>query len=551
MPDRPAPDTPPPANSGTAPAAAPPVREGVGRPAAFVSVATLSSRIAGLARESLFGALFGVHPAADAFVIAFRIPNLLRDLFAEGALSSAFVPTFSKVRAERGDGAAISLARTVVGTLVAATGALALIGIALSGPIVDAIAGGASEAVRAMAVPLTRIMFPFLPLVALAAVFMGVLNSNRRYLVPAYAPVAFNAVAIVGGVILLRAGLHAEAAVTGWAVCVLLGGFAQAAVQWPAVRAAGLRGAPRVDARFRDPDLRTVVRRMGPSAISLAGTQLMIVVTTALAAGQAGWVAGMNYGFRLIHLPIGLVGVALGTVSLAAASRAFASGDAAAVDDVIRRGLRLNLFLALPAAIGLCVLAEPVVRLVYERGAFDARATDLAVDAVRAYGLGIVFYAGIKVAAAAFHARGDMRKPMTASLVGIGTNLAIALVGTRVLGFAALPLATAVGSVVNYAILRVLDRRLRGGGASPGGRFALAVVGAASVLLALTFAASKFLLARGGPAGHGLALVGGLLVTIAGGAVAYFTVASRLGIEEAAFMRRLLGPRGRGQSPGR
>ena len=526
-------------------------REEVGRPAALVSSATFSSRIAGLVRESLFGALFGLGPAADAFVVAFRIPNLLRDLFAEGALSSAFVPTFAKVRAARGDAASFSLARTVVGTLLVVTGGIALLGIAFAPAVVGALAAGARDDVRSLAIPLTRIMFPFLPLVALAATWMGVMNAHRRYLVPAFAPVAFNLAAIVGGVFLLALGVGAEAAVTGWAIFALVGGAAQALVQWPGVRAVGLRGAPRVDLRFRDPDLRAVVRRMGPSAIALAGTQFMIVVTTAIAVSNAGWVAALNYGFRLIHLPIGLVGVALGTVSLAAASRRAAVGDSPGVDDVVRRGLRLNLFLALPAAAGLAALAEPVVRLVYERGRFDARATALSVEAVRTYAAGIVFYAGIKVAATAFHARGDMRRPMVASLVGIGTNLAVALLGTPLFGFAALPLATAIGSFVNYGLLRASDRRRRGPGAAPGATFAFRVAVATIGLFAVAHLAATTLLARGSSFGHGLGLGAGVVGTIAVGAAVYFGLAALLRVEEAAFAARLWTPRGRGQSRGR
>ena len=519
-----------------------PAREAVGRPAALVSIATFSSRIAGLVRESLFGALFGIHPAADAFVVAFRIPNLLRDLFAEGALSNAFVPTFSKVRAERGDAASFRLARVVIGTLLSTTGLIALLGILAARPIVEGIVGSASAAVKDLAVPLTRIMFPFLPLVALAATWMGVLNAHKRYLVPAFAPVAFNVVTIVGGACLLLVGFSPSEAVVGWAVFVLVGGLAQALVQWPATRAVGLRGAPRVDLGFRDPDLRTIVRRMGPSVISLAGTQIMIVATTAIAAGNAGWVSGMNYAFRLIHLPIGLIGVALGTVSLAAASRAAARKDEAAVDDVIRRGLRLNFFLALPAAVGLFVLAEPVVRLVYERGHFDRDATRVAVEAVRAYGIGIVSYAGIKVAAAAFHARGDMRRPMLASLAGIVVNLLIAFLATRAIGFAALPLATAAGSIVNFGILRALDRRHHGRGAQMGVGFVVRVVVGSVVLGLLAFAGAEGLLGRTGALGSGFLLVPGLLGVIAIAAAAHFLVTARLGVPESAFAARLWTP---------
>jgi len=526
----------------------PAVREEVARPAALVSLATFSSRIGGLVRESLFAALFGIHPAADAFVVAFRIPNLFRDLFAEGALSSAFVPTYARVRAERGPEAGFLLARTVLGTLLAVTCTLALLGILFARPIVDAIAFGATEDRRAMAVPLTRIMFPFLPTVAAAAVWMGVLNSHGRYLVPAFAPVAFNLASILGGVALLLLGWDVESAIVGWAVFVLLGGLAQALCQAPATRSVGLRGAPRVDLAFRDPGLRTIVRRMAPVAVALAGTQVMIVVSTGVATGHEGWVSALNYGFRLIHLPIGLVGVALGTVSLAAASRRAAAGDATGLDDVIRRGLRLNAFLSIPAAVGLAVLAEPVVRLVYERGKFDLAATALAVDAVRWYAIGIVFYAGVKVAAAAFHARGDTRRPMNASLVGIAANLGIAVAGTAWWGFSALPLATAVGSAVNYGLLRAFDRR-RGRVTGPGVAFLGKVIAATTALAAAAYAGDRWLLHREGPLGHGLALLAGTAIVIGASSAAFFTLSHVLRIEEASVVARLWARLRGGQSP--
>jgi putative peptidoglycan lipid II flippase len=280
-----------------------PEREEVARPADLVSLATFSSRIAGLVRESLFAALFGIHPAADAFVVAFRIPNLFRDLFAEGALSSAFVPTYARVRAERGPEAGFALARTVLGTLLAITGTLALLGILFARPVVDLIAFGADEERRALAVPLTRIMFPFLPTVAVAAVWMGVLNSHGRYLVPAFAPVAFNLASIAG-----RAPAAARVGRRGggrrWAVRAA-GGLRRPMPGAGGVEGRVVAGHGRSVPRSRP---RTIVWRMAPIAVALAGTQVMIVVTTGVATAHAGWVSAFQLRLRLIHLPIGLVG---------------------------------------------------------------------------------------------------------------------------------------------------------------------------------------------------------------------------------------------------
>ncbi len=521
------------------------VQEAVARPAALVSVATLSSRIAGLAREALFAGLFATGAFADAFVIAFRIPNLLRDLFAEGALSSAFVPTYAKARAERGDAAAFRLARVVLGTLVVVTGAIALLGILVADSVVAVVAMGASDAGRELTARLTRIMFPFLPLVAAAAVFMGCLNAHGRVFVPALAPAAFNVVAILGGVALHLVGWSAQAAVVGWSVLVLVGGLAQAAVQVPSLRAVGFRGPPRVDLLFRDEGLRTVVRRMGPVAVALAGTQVMILVTTAIASAEDRWPSALNYAFRLIHLPIGLVGVALGVVALAAASRRAAQGDAAGLDDVVRRGLRLNLFLALPAAAGLLGMAEPIVRLVYAHGTFASGDAALVAEAVRWYALGVVFYSGVKVAATAFHARGDTRPPMTASLCGIGTNLAIALLGVHALGwgFASLPVATAAGTAVNYGILRALSRRVHGRACVPDMGFVTRVAALTALTAAASWGAATTLFAPGGPLGRGAGFFLGVPAAIAAVGVLYLLAARALRIDEATVFRRRLRPR--------
>ena len=526
--------------SDSAPAAppvpGPPVREAVARPAALMSVATLSSRIAGLARESLFAALIGAREGADAFNVGFRIPNLLRDLFAEGALSGAFVPVLNRVRAERGDPAAFRLARVVLGTLLAVTGGVAFLGIAFAPALVDLLAP--RVALRDLAIACTRVMFPFLPLVAAAAVLMGVLNTHRRFFLPALAPAAFNLVAIAGGTALLLAGVRGDHAVLGWAVFVLVGGLAQAGMQWRPARGVGVRGPPVVDLAFRDPDLRTIVRRMAPVALALAGTQVMLVVTTAVASSRVGWISALAYAFRIIHLPIGLVGVALGTVALAAASRRAGEGDRTGLDDVIRRGLRLNAVLGLAAAAGLLAIADPLVRLLYERREFGPAETAIVAEAVRWYALGVAFYGGTKVAVAAFHARGDTRTPMLCSLGGIAVNLGVALAGVPAIGFAALPLATAAGSAVNYGALRLLAARRHGDRAAPGlgfyGRVALAV----AAVYAVARAGADLLLTRQGPLGHGGLLAVGVLSLTVAAAVVHLLALRALRIPEASFWDR-------------
>jgi len=512
--------------------------EPVARPAGTVSAATMCSRVTGLLREAVFAALFATQGVADAYVFAFRIPNLLRDFFAEGALASAFVPTFAKTRADEGDERANRLAGRVFGTLGAAAAGIVLLGIVFAPAIVNVVAMDAGPDVKELTVRLTRVMFPFLLLMVLASVAMGILNTHRRYFLPALAPMFFNVVAVLGGLVLLVAGFDVVTAITIWSLLVVVGGALQFLVQVPALRALGVRARPEVDWRLRDPGLRTIVRRMGPVVLSLMATNIMLVITTILASRMEGWASSLNYAFRLVHLPIGVVGVALGTVILAAGARRSAVRDDAGLDDVVRRGLRLNWFLALPAGVGLFVLAEPIVRMIYERGAFGADSTERVAEALRYYAGGIVFYAGVKAAAPAFLARGDTRTPMLCSLLGIAVNLVVAFGLIDTLGFRALALAVAAGAAANYALLRLLGRRRHGRAEALGGAFlgrcllASGLLGAAGYgVAALWLSGDAAVSSSWWHALRTLAAVGAL-------GLLYFLVADRLGLEEGAWVRR-------------
>ena len=526
--------TPPPDASG----------ENVASAAGRVSIATAASRVAGLGREVVFAALLGASWQASAFVVAFRIPNLLRDFFAEGALASAFVPTFAAVRARDGEARAFALARRVLGTLLAITGAIALLGILFAPEVVSVIAPDASDRMRDLTIHLTRIMFPFLPLVAVAAVLMGVLNTYRHYFVPAIAPAFFNLVAILGGLVLLFLRWdqpdRLPAAVGAWAVLVVLGGLVQVLIQVRPARRVGLRGWPAPDLSFRDPDLRTIVRRMAPVILSLAGTNLMLVIVTALATRDENWPSWLTYAFRLVHLPIGLIGVALGTVLLAAGSRRAAAGDAQGLDQLVLRGLRLNWFLALPAAVGLATLAEPIVRTIYQRGAFGAADTPAVAAALQGYAPGIVFYAGVKAAAPHFLARGNTRTPMICSLTGIAVTIGAALLTVGPWGHVGLALAVAAGSAVNYLLLRTLGRAAFGAASAPPGGFLLRVVLAAAAMgiLGRLVVTGMFL----GDGAVASPLLSALLTLVLIGllALTYFVAAAALGIEEVSWLRQRL-----------
>jgi putative peptidoglycan lipid II flippase len=426
--------------------------------AGLVSLATSLSRIGGLVREQLFAALLGAGLYSDAFVVAFRIPNLLRDLLAEGALSTAFVPTFTQELVRRGAPAAYALGNLVLTTLFAVTGLIVLGGWLLADPIVHLIAPGfaATPGKIELTVTLTRILFPFLPMVALAAVLMGMLNAQHRFFVPAVAPALFNAAAIVVGAALLILGLADRQAVLWWTVAVLLGGSLQMFAQVPSLFRAGWRFRPHFRPRFDDPGLRQILRLMAPAVLGLSATQLNIFVNNILASqleqGSPSW---LNYAFRLMQLPIGVFGVAVATVNLAALSRHAAHEDMQAFRKTLGGSMRLVAFLTLPATAGLVALREPIIDLLYEHGRFSPYDTMRTALVLSNYAIGLYAYAAVKVLAPAFYALKDARIPLFASITAVVCNITGSLLMYRPFGAPGLALATSIGALVNMGVLYV------------------------------------------------------------------------------------------------
>ncbi|MBW8862616.1 MAG: murein biosynthesis integral membrane protein MurJ [Acidobacteria bacterium] len=364
-----------------------PPREPLARYAGLTGAATLTSRILGLARDQTLAAVFGAGNAMDAFVVAFRIPNLVRDLFAEGAMSAAFVPTFTRELSTHGKEAAFRLGNNVINALLIATGVLVVAGIVFAHPLIALYAGSFASVPGKLELTerLTRIVLPFLPMVAVAAAAMGMLNSLHHYFVPALSPAMFN-IATIAGVFALvplmpRVGLPPIMAV---AIAALAGGVGQVAIQWPALRREGFRYRLTVDPR--NPALQRVLVLMGPGTIGLAATQVNLFVNTLLATSQGtGAASWLTYAFRLMYLPIGLFGVSIGTAVLPAVSRHATAGDVLAMRRTIARGLALMLMLNVPATLGLIVLATPIVQLLFERGRFLPADTAATASAVRLY----------------------------------------------------------------------------------------------------------------------------------------------------------------------
>ena len=337
----------------------------------------------GLARDLALAHVFGAGHAMDAYVVAFRIPNLLRDLFAEGAMSSAFVPTFTRILTLEGKAAAWRLGNLVVTALLLVTGALVLLGMVFAWPLVTFAASGyaAVPGKLELAVSLARVMFPFLTLIAVAVGFMGMLNSLRRFFVPAFSPAMFNIGTLATMAVLIpifrASGVQPIYAV---AIGTLVGGIGQAAVQWPILRREGFRFRPMID--VRDAGLREVLRLMGPGTMALAAVQINVLVNTMLATSQGeGAASWLNYAFRIMYLPIGLFGLSIATAAIPTLSRDAALGDRDGMRRTVSSALRMMLMLNVPATLGLVALATPIVALIFQHGSFTA-------DATRGHGCG-------------------------------------------------------------------------------------------------------------------------------------------------------------------
>jgi putative peptidoglycan lipid II flippase len=425
----------------------------MGGRALLVSAATMLSRVLGLVRDQIFAALFGASMYADVFVAAFRIPNLLRDLFAEGVLSAAFVPTFAERLKSRGIADAVRLANVVIGAVLIVVGAITLVGVLAAPWIVELLAPGFGEVAgkTELTVFCTRLMFPFLPLVSLAAVAMGQLNAQERYGAPAIASALFNLVAIAGGVFLWSAGFHAEQAAIGWSAFTLLGGAAQLAVQLPSLRRTGFRFHPTLD--WKDPGLVRIGRLMAPATLGLAATQINIFVNTGFASRVEGGVSWLNFAFRLMQLPIGVFGVAVATIATSRLAKSAAERDVDAMRATFASGLRLVAFLTVPCIAGLVALREPIVRLLFEHGKFGAGDTDATAAALLMYAFGLYCYSAVKVAAPAFYALDKTRVPVIGSVAAVAVNLVLSWALFPLMSYRGLALGTAAGATVNFAIL--------------------------------------------------------------------------------------------------
>ncbi len=449
--------------------------------AGVIGLATFASRILGFIRDMVLARLFGATAAADAFFVAYRIPNLLRELFAEGSMSSAFIPVFTEYHMLRAKQDAWELASAVFTTLLTIVTAITLLGILAAPSIVWLLAPGfhGNPDKLLMTTLLTRIMFPYLLFISLAALAMGILNSLRAFAAPAFSPVFFN-IFIIGCALFLSPVFPEP--ILGVAIGVVAGGAAQFAMQLPGL---ALRGMV-FGWRFQPwhPGVKRIGALMVPSLLGLSVTQINITVSTILASFFAGGPTYLFYGMRLIQFPLGIFGVALATAILPTLSEQAARGALDELRGTLAFGLRMILFIILPAMLGLILLRQPIVHLFFEHGSFTAADTVATATAVLCYAVGLWAFAGVRIIVAAFYSLQDTVTPALVAAMAVLANLAFSIVLMDRLESAGLALATALASMMNVSILVVvLNRRLGGMDWRSVGRSAMRTVLATAPLI--------------------------------------------------------------------
>ena len=442
------------------------------RATGVVSVAVMCSRVLGLIREQVFAGLFGAGKNLDAFLLAFRVPNLLRDLFAEGALSTAFITTFSKKIATEGDESAWRLGNKIATLAAVFMSVVTLLGIIFAPQLIHLMAGNWPADKIATTILLTRIMWPFILLVSLAALVMGMLNAKHVFGAPAMASSYFNLGSIIGGVAFgywLDPHFGTRSLI-GLSIGTLIGGIWQLSAQFPSLRRVGYKY--RADFHWRDQGVRTVLTLMGPAVIAASAVQVNVLVNTVFAASIRdasghvidGPVSWLNIAFRLMQLPLGIFGVAVGTVTLPLVSRTAALGDMAGFRSALAHAIRLVTLLTIPAATGLIILAQPIISVIYEHGRFTSEATRQTAAALQFYAIGLAAYSAVKVLAPAFYALDRRYLPMMVSIFSIAVNFVLSwfFMSKVGLGHRGLALSTSLVALTNFLLLYIMMQKYAG-----------------------------------------------------------------------------------------
>ncbi len=505
---------------------------------AAISSMTMLSRITGLLRDSLFARAFGASDYTDAFNIAFRLPNLLRRLFGEGAFSQAFVPILAEYKSQKGDAATRTLVDHVANTLVWATLVTSIIGIIGAPIVLYVIASGLEGPAFDAGVVMTRMMFPYILCMSFVVLAGAVLNTWREFKIPAFTPVLWNLSSIFFSLFMVK---YFDVPIYSMAVAVMVGGVLQVGIQIPALKRIGM--LPRLSfnpfAGLSDPGVRRILKKMGPAVFAVSAAQISLLINTNIASRLgAGSVSVLQYADRLMEFPTGMLGVALGTVLLPSLSKANADGDPVEYSALLDWGLRLTFLLALPAAVGLATLAEPLIATLFNYGAFKARAVTAATAPLMAYAAGLLGIILVKILAPAFYARQDIRTPVKIAVGVLVATQLMNLVFVPVLGVAGLALSIGLGACINAGFLFTGLRRRAIYVPHAGWLSFFAKLVVAVALMGAVAWFSQAQLDWAALRAHPVLRAGALFLIIGASAAVYFAVLLALGFRPRQFMRR-------------
>ena len=494
---------------------------GIAGAAGIVALGFLGSRLLGLLRSVAIADAFGTDPELSAYWVAFRLPDLVFQLLAGATLSAAFIPVFSRVSMHQGPDRAWLLASRVLNLVSVATVVVAALAFIFAGQLVPLLAPGLGETsgreaeLGDLAVELTRLMLLSPIFFGISGMLMGILNARQRFLAPALAPMVYNLSIILGAVFLAGPfGLH------GLAWGVVIGSAGHIAIQLPALRQVGMRWSPSLD--ISSEATREVLKLMGPRVIGLGASQinfLVLIFFASFVSDEA--ISGVNYAFLMMMLPVGVVGMAVATAAFPTFSQQAAAGRLDALRNTVWRSLRAVLFLAVPASAILIVLAEPAVRLLLQRGAFDATSTSLVADALVLFGIGVFAHAGIEIVSRGFYAVEDTRTPVQVAVMTMIANVALAFALVGPFELRGLAAAASITAIVEFLVLTsLLQRRIGGfdqrGLADFAMRLGLATVAMVQVMLIM-----RWLLGSAGVEFDGV--LGSIFVVVAVGATGALT----------------------------
>lgn len=510
------------------------------RTLAAISSMTMLSRVTGLLRESLFARAFGASAYTDAFIIAFRLPNLLRRLFAEGAFSQAFVPILSEYKTQHGDVATKTLVDHVATSLLWATVLTSIVGIIGAPLLIMILAGDLRETPGAYnaSVIMTQMMFPYIACMSFVALAGGILNTWRQFKIPAFTPVLLNLSFIFASLVLVN---YLEQPIYAMAIAVCVGGLLQVAIQIPSLVKIGM--LPRISFNpmtgLRDAGVRRMLKKMGPAVFAVSAAQISLLINTGIAASlAAGAVSALQYADRLMEFPTAMLGVALGTILLPSLSKANSEGDTAEYAALLNWGLRLTFLLALPAAVGMATLAVPMIATLFHYGKFDDAALVNSSMPLMAYSAGLLGIILVKILAPAFYARQDVKTPVRIAVAVLVATQLMNLIFVPLMGVAGLALSIGLGACINATCLYIGLRKRGIYTPQPGwGKFFLKLAIGVAVMGAVAwFGQAQFDWAAM-KVTPGLR-IGALFGIIVASAATYFAMLALLGFRPRDFRRR-------------